>query len=176
MFLDRPWLQRKVLRWLYSEPEVLVKYDYDPMLKSAVKALGYAPILRYAKAGDGGIDLYYCGEKQIVLNVGESINVPAGLSIKIPDGYVGLIRGRSSTFTRRGLFVVHNTIDSGYTGPLFSTVWCPGLNGKREAEVINPWERLSQIIIVPYLNTKIRQVDELPVTLRASSGFGSSGR
>lgn len=179
MFDERPWPQRRLLRWLFGNPQIIVKYErgdhrniYD-MAKAICPDNGR---LKYAKPGDAGLDLYYAGDKDLIIKPGESLEVPAGLSLKIPDGYVGLLRCRSSTFTKRGLFVVHNTIDSGYVGCMFTTVWYPGLNNKQDPEIIKPWERLSQIIIVPYLFAEILPRLELPETARGISGFGSSGR
>ena len=92
MLDGRPWLQRKLLQWLFGTPKLLVKYDYDPV---QAPFQGGAK-LKYAKAGDAGVDLFYVGEEPIVLKVGESTNVPARLSVKVPDGYVGILRCRSS--------------------------------------------------------------------------------
>lgn len=166
--MERPWLQRMVLKWLFGNPTVLVKYDNQEVEMRAQ--------LRYAKEGDAGLDLYNASGEEIEIKPGESKEVPAGVRLKIPDGYVGFIRCRSSSFSKRGLFVVHNTIDSGYVGPMFTTVWYPGLNGWREPQIIKPWERLSQIIVVPYLFAEIYTTQNLPKTQRGDTGFGSTGR
>lgn len=176
MFHHKSWVRRKILKWLFGSPAVLVKYDYDPNDDRLAEHLGVSPELKYAKPGDAGLDLYYYGTTPIILKPGESTNVPSGLSVKIPEGYVGLLRCRSSTFTKRGLFVVHNTIDSGYTGAMWTTVWYPGLNGSQDHAIIQPWERLSQILVVPYLEAGIIEVSKMPTTERGNSGFGSSGR
>lgn len=167
MFEYRPLIQRTILRLLYGNPKILVKYCTQDVAQ-------YAKV-RYAKNGDAGLDLYNASNSEITINVGESVEVNAGLCVKIPSGYVGLLRCRSSTFAKRGLFVVHNTIDSGYTGIMFTHVWNPGLNGQRGPQIIKPWERLSQLVIVPYLSTSIACVDKLPETERGTSGFGSTG-
>lgn len=150
---------------LYSQPILQVVYD-----NSEISERGK---LRYAKEGDAGLDLCYYGSEPLSVAPGEHIDVPSGIRIKMPDGYVGLIRCRSSTFSKRGLFVVHNTIDSGYTGPLFTTIWNPGLKGS-DPKIIQPWDRISQLILVPYLTAKIIRVSELPKTQRGETGFGST--
>jgi len=174
MFESRPWFQRKILQWLFGNPEILVQYDYEPFCLDT----GPRPedcSIKYAKEDDVGLDIFNYSSEPIVLKVGESVNIPAGIKLKIPKGYVGLIRGRSSTFYKRGLFVVHNTIDAGFVGSLFITVYYPGLNGKLHSEIIQPWERLGQIVIVPYLFAKICRVFEMPITSRGCSALGSTG-
>ena len=157
----------RLLRYSLNPPKLLVKYD-SPAIEAKAK-------LHYAKDGDAGLDLGNASGRPIKIEPGESIEVPTGLSLKIPDGYVGLIRCRSSAFAKRGLFVVHNSIDQGYVGPMFIHVWHPGIKGRDLPQVIEPWDRLGQIIIVPYLSATIVSVDTLPETVRGSSGFGSSG-
>jgi dUTP pyrophosphatase len=150
---------------------------------------------RQAMPGDAGYDLYYAppighaelpagtkwAEDNIVLNPNTYKLIPTGVSVKIPDGYVGLVCGRSSTFGKRGLFVVEGRIDSGYTGELFAKVWHPGLWGDafqrhHGQAVIKPWERFAQLIVIPYAHPcTVRVVAELPRTERGDKGFGSTG-
>lgn len=148
--------------------------------------------LKYAMEGDCGLDLAYAPElvrKPAGHQVYEDLNilpgtfkiVPTGVSVKIPEGNFGLLCGRSSTFGKRGLFVVESRIDSGYVGELFLKVWHPNVFGgdfqiPPSAAVIKPWERIGQIVIIPYERTSIQVVDELPDTQRGISGFGSTGR
>lgn len=130
--------------------------------------------LKFARDGDAGLDLYNSGD-ETTIHPGTTLEIPAGLNLKIPDGYVGLIRNRSSTFAKRGLFVVHNTIDSGYIGPMFVHVWHPGLEGFNRPVIIKKWDRLGQLVIVPYLMPSIKIVDKFPSTERGTKGFGSTG-
>lgn len=140
------------------------------------------PAFGPAKPGDAGIDLHNAGGP-IRVEPGCSVQVPAGVAVKVPEGWVGFIKSRSSTFFKRGLFVIEGVIDSGYTGPLYSFVWNPGLNGRREAIEIQPWERLSQLVVVPHLpyhgdadeGEGICRVEQLPDTVRGGTGFGSTG-
>lgn len=129
-----------------------------------------------ARPGDCGIDLFNATSLPLVVPPRVSIEVPAGIRVKIPDGYCGFIRPRSSTFHRRRLFVIEGIIDSGYTGPLFTHVWNPALNGYDQPIVIEPWERLGQLIVLPVPVIDVRVVSALPATARGASGFGSTGR
>lgn len=131
--------------------------------------------LRHSLPGDAGFDLYNASDKYIEIAPGISKEVFAGIQLKIPDGYCGLVRSRSSTFYRRGLFVIEGLIDCGYTGPVFTLVWNPALNGKNHSAFINSWERLGQLLIVPVPEVQVKSVEELPKTARGEKGFGSTG-
>ena len=144
---------------------MLVKYHSDVVRKHAK--------LKYAKAGDAGLDLCNASGEDIVVAPNSSAKIPAGISIKIPHNCVGLIRCRSSAFTKRGLLVLHNTIDEGFVGPLFTCVLHPGHNN--DTVRIRPWEKLGQLLIVPYVCVNIQEVTKLPDSERGESGWGSSG-
>ena len=148
-------------------PEIQVKYDsYSVMLN--------APF-RKAIDGDAGIDLYNSSCKDIIISPGHSVMVPAGISVKIPKDHCALVYPRSSAFHKKGLFVVPGLIDSGYTGSIFTIVWYPNINGVERPMIISPWERLSQLLILPIPQIDIKIVNELPITTRGSKGFGSTG-
>jgi len=131
--------------------------------------------LKRAKEGDCAYDLYNASGLTIIVGPRKSKNISAGIRIKIPDGCCGIIQSRSSTFVRRGLMVITGIIDSGYTGPLYTLVWNPALNGGLAPILIKPWERISQLLILPIPDFNIVQVTQLPDTKRGSSGFGSTG-
>jgi len=132
-------------------------------------------LLKRAKKDDCGLDLFHVGDEPIIVPPGVSVQVPAGVSVKIPAGHAGFIRPRSSTFSKRGLFIVEGVIDAGYTGPLFTHVWNPALNGQEKPQIIAPWEKLSQLIIVQTPILSFSTVQTLPPTERGSTGFGSTG-
>lgn len=144
-----------------------VKYYNDEVKEKAP--------LKKAMDGDAGLDLYNASGEQLIVTPQKSLMVPNGISVKIPDGFCGFIRSRSSTFKKRGLFIVHGLIDSGYTGMLFTFVWHPNLNNVCRPIIIEPWERLSQLIVLPIPQLTIQTVDVLPETKRGSKGFGSTG-
>ena len=131
--------------------------------------------LTSARPGDAGLDLCNASGGDVVIAVGRSVNIESGISVKIPNGYCGLIRPRSSTFGKRGLLVIASIIDEGYTGPLYSVVYKIGLEGNYSPVVVGMWERLAQMIIIPYLPIDVQIVEELPSTERGVEGFGSTG-
>jgi dUTP pyrophosphatase len=147
--------------------DIMIKYNNDEVMK-------HAPFNK-AYIHDAGFDLYNASNETITLAPDKSAMIPAGISVKLDDHSFGLVWPRSSTFKKRGIFVVNGLIDPGYTGPLFTMVWHPNLDGMDRPILIEPWERLSQLIIIEKPKVKIKIVDKLPKTVRGDRGFGSSG-
>lgn len=131
--------------------------------------------LKKAREGDAGFDLYNASGQTITLPPRGKAQIDCGIRIKIPDNFCGFIRQRSSTFKKRGIFIVDGLIDSGYTGPIYTIAWHPCLDGHNMPIYIKPWERLSQLIIVPSPFVSIQDVECLPETERGEKGFGSTG-
>jgi dUTP pyrophosphatase len=132
------------------------------------------PILPPVKPGDVGYDLLLWTENShngVRIEPHEMMNIRTGVYIKIPEGYWGAIRPRSSTFARKKLFVMGGTIDEGYTGEISIFIWNP-MN--KECKVENG-DRLAQLVLMKRYTPDIEIVGELPKTERGESGFGSSG-
>ena len=127
------------------------------------------------KEGDCGFDLeawFPNGNTEIVIMPWQFVDLPTGLCVKVGDNSWGMVRARSSTLFKRRLLVGEGTIDSGYTGPLFVTVYNP----TPYAATIKNGDRLAQLIPVPkFKNVKVTYVSKMPETLRGTSGFGSTG-
>lgn len=122
----------------------------------------------YAKDGDAGMDLVITdikGENKLFITYG------FGISMEIPEGFMGLIFPRSSI--RKTDLVLSNAvgvIDSGYRGEIQVTFKRTGLN-KYEIG-----DRGAQIIIMPHPIVDFIEVDELTNTERGEGGFGSTGK
>jgi len=99
-------------------------------------------------------------------------NLDTGWDVKVPAGFWGSIKTRSSTFKRRKLLVLEGVIDSGYTGPLGVLVFNPTFIPK----FIKKGERLAQLIILPMSIHLFEIVQQMPVTDRGPNGFGATGR
>ena len=125
--------------------------------------------LKQAKRGDAGLELFVV--QDIHLCSKAYARVANGLHIKIPGGFTGFIRSRSSLFKRTGLLVIPGLIDSGYTGMVYTQIYNPG---SAEVNVLRG-DRLSQLIIIPVPDIEVVDVDELPWTERGENGFGSTG-
>jgi len=148
-----------------GESNIIVHYENDEVREKA----------KFQKAidGDAGFDLFNATNETITLPPYQSVQVDAGIKIKIPRGYCGLLRARSSTFFKKKLFVVGGLIDSGYTGKIYTFVWNPNLGEINRPVLIKPWESLSQLIIVPCPILGVVE-GEMPSTERGENGFGST--
>lgn len=146
---------------------LLVKYENDTIRAKAR--------LGKAMKGDAGFDLFNASEETLTVLPNTQLDVPAGLSVKVPDDCCALVYPRSSTFKRRGLMVIPGLLDSGYTGLVYVLVWHPNLSGMCRPVLIEPWERLGQLIIIPIPQIKVIEVPVLPETIRGKKGFGSTG-
>jgi len=130
----------------------------------------FLPYRKHSK--DAGADLRARIESSVLLHPGHMLKIPSGIGVSIPDGYVGLIQPRSGA-SSEGKLVITGTIDAGFTGEMFMNVFNP-LDSNYV--VINPKERVAQLVVVPYLQTEFVQVDELGESERGADGFGSTGR
>lgn len=137
----------------------------------------------FATSGSAGLDLCACLDAPITLErhakgAAESrwscAKVPTGLAMAIPEGYVGLIFARSGLATKHGLTPANcvGVIDSDYRGEI--VVALVNLGGADY--VIQPGERIAQMVIVPCVQPTLVERDALPQTDRGAGGFGSTGR
>ena len=129
-----------------------------------------AQIPAYAKPGDAGMDLTTIDHP----NKKETyIEYDTGLSMEIPEGYVGLLFPRSSV-SKTDLILANSVgvVDSGYRGPIklrFKEV------PRKKFIEYEKGDRVGQIIIMPVPNFEFEEVDELSDTARGDGGFGSTG-
>ena len=131
-------------------------------------------ICKPAKSGDAGFDLVSWIDTKtgkVTIYPHTMVNIRTGMSIKIPRGYWGDIRPRSSTFMKKHLLVMNSVIDEGYVGEISYVVWNPSSN----SICINNGDRVAQLVILPRITPSIRYVNRLPNTSRSNAGFGSTG-
>lgn len=104
---------------------------------------------------------------------GETAKVTTGLAFAIPEGYFGGIFARSGLSTKKGLRPANCTgvVDSDYRGPVIVALH----NDSTQTRVIEPGERIAQLILLPYLAAEFDEVEELDETDRGCGGFGSTG-
>ncbi|TEA78054.1 dUTP diphosphatase [Allopusillimonas ginsengisoli] len=148
------------------------------MRKIALKILDprmndYLPA--YATSGSAGLDLRACMDEPLHLAAGATELVPTGLSIHIADpAYAAMILPRSGLGHKHGIVLGNlvGLIDSDYQGPLMVSAW----NRGSEPFVLEPMERLAQLIIVPVQQVEFDIVDEFADSTRGTGGFGSTGR
>ena len=129
----------------------------------------------YATTGSAGLDLRACIEEATVIEPGQTILVPTGLSIHIADpGYAAMILPRSGMGHKNGIVLGNlvGLIDSDYQGPLMISTWNRGQTAFR----LEPMERLAQLVIVPVVQAQFRVVDDFKESSeRGAGGFGSTG-
>jgi len=147
-------------------------------LKMKVKIKKLVPegvIPRYSKPGDAGLDLIAIG---VDYNNPLYVEYNTGLSVEIPYGYVGLIFPRSSV---SGIEMILSNcvgvIDSGYRGEIKLRFKVLGTESDAlEPIIYRRGDKVGQLIIIPYPQIELEEVEELSETVRGEGGFGSTGK
>ena len=127
---------------------------------------------KIAHPGDAGADL--ASTDFVTLEPGSRATVGTGLSIALPDGFVAFVVPRSGLAAKHGISVVNapGTVDAAYRGEIRVTL----INlDPSESFVVNPGDRIAQLIVMPLARPRFVAVETLPGTHRAEGGFGSSG-
>jgi len=129
----------------------------------------------YATHGAAGLDLRACIDAPLEILPGTTHLIPTGLAIHIADpGYAAMILPRSGLGHKHGIVLGNlvGLIDSDYQGQLMVSTW----NRGDEAFVLNPMERLAQLVVVPVLQVELEVVSEFNLSSRGVGGFGSTGK
>jgi dUTP pyrophosphatase len=101
--------------------------------------------------------------------------IPTGLAIHLADpAYAAMILPRSGLGHKHGIVLGNlvGLIDSDYQGELMVSTW----NRGHTEFVLNPMDRLAQLVIVPVLQVGFNVVDEFDSSSRGAGGFGSTGK
>ena len=159
---------------------------------NTVKIVRIAPdvvIPTKAHDTDAGFDLYaYCPDatfyswesgcqlnvKGVKVRPNETYKFHTGIKLAIPDGYWGGIYARSGLATKCGLRPANcvGVIDSSYRGEWMVALY----NDGEETQIIHHGDRIAQFTLLPVLDVKLDEVEELNETERGQGGFGSSGK
>ncbi|MEL4177845.1 dUTP diphosphatase [Roseateles sp. PN1] len=130
----------------------------------------------YATPGSAGLDLRACLDAPVTLEPGQTFLVPTGLAIHINDpGLAAIILPRSGLGHKHGIVLGNlvGLIDSDYQGQLMVSCW----NRGQTAFVIQPMERIAQLVLVPVVQAAFRRVDDFAdASQRGEGGFGSTGK
>ncbi|AEA80805.1 MAG: dUTP diphosphatase [Pelagibacteraceae bacterium] len=131
-------------------------------------------IPKYETEGSSGLDLEAYIEKDLRLLSGERKLVPTGVSVAMPNNFEIQIRPRSGLAYKNGISVVNTpgTIDSDYRGEIKVLL----INLGTEAVTIKKFQRIAQMVICPIIKANLKEVQELPETIRGAGGFGSTGQ
>lgn len=133
-----------------------------------------AVIPTYGSPEAAGADLYACLDESVSIPAGQTVFIPTGLALEVPVGCAGLIYARSSMGTKRGLAPANKVgvIDSDYRGQVMVALH----NHGQDDQIVQPGERVAQLLITPVFTPGFREVEDLSDTERGAGGFGSTGR
>ena len=129
----------------------------------------------YATAGSAGLDLRACIDTPITLAPGQTELIPSGIAIHLADpGLAAIVLPRSGLGHKHGIVLGNlvGLIDSDYQGQIFVSTW----NRGQTAFVIQPMERLAQLVVVPVVKVGFNLVDDFAESARGAGGFGSTGK
>lgn len=127
----------------------------------------------YATVGSAGMDLKANTSEPIALKPMERYLFPTGIYIQLPEGYEAQIRPRSGLAVKYGITVTNapGTVDADYTGEVGVSL----INLSNDTFVVQPGERIAQMVIAKYEKINWKEVTTLDETERGSGGFGSTG-
>ena len=148
----------------------MIKIDVkilDPRLKTQLPA--------YATAGSAGLDLRACTEHVMTIQPGETSLIPTGIAIHLADpGLAAMVLPRSGLGHKHGIVLGNlvGLIDSDYQGQILVSCW----NRGRTPFLLNPLERIAQLVVVPVVQVDFNVVDDFEQSHRGENGFGSTGK
>lgn len=127
-------------------------------------------------SGDAGLDLYAL--EDVFIPIGKTFVVKTGIAARVPEGFVGLLRERSS-IGKKGLKVAGGVIDTDYSGDISVLLMnVSNQDVKYYAEsgyTVRAGDRIAQLILTPIITPKVKVVNKLWNSERGSKGLGSSG-
>ena len=121
-----------------------------------------------------GYDLYAAISGPVSIAPHETVKIDTGLQFEIPDGYFAAIFARSGLASKEGLRPANcvGVCDSDYRGNYIVAVH----NDSEMTRMIEPGERIAQMVVMPYLCVSFEETASLSDTERGAGGFGSTGR
>jgi dUTP pyrophosphatase len=134
-----------------------------------------AQLPAYATNGSAGLDLRAAIDDAITLRPGDTALVPTGLAIHLDDpALAAIIIPRSGLGHKHGIVLGNGVglIDSDYQGQVFVSCW----NRGKDAFVVNPLERIAQLVVVPVVQVDLNVVESFEASGRGAGGFGSTGK
>jgi dUTP pyrophosphatase len=129
----------------------------------------------YATPGSAGFDLRACTEHVMTIEPGEASLIPTGIALHLADpGLAALVLPRSGLGHKHGIVMGNlvGLIDSDYQGQILVSCW----NRGNVPFLLNPLERIAQLVIVPVVQVAFNVVNDFEPSDRGSNGFGSTGK
>ena len=129
---------------------------------------------KYMTEGAAGMDVKANILEPVTLKTLERKLIPTGIKMEIPFGYEVQVRPRSGLALKHGITLVNapGTIDSDYRGEVGVIL----INLSNEEFVVNPGERIGQLVLQKVYKMEFEEVQELSTTVRAEGGFGHTGK
>lgn len=142
-------------------------------VKIKVVNKGSQPLPKYETINSAGMDLRANIEDGIVIRPLDRALIPTGLYIALPEGYEAQIRPRSGLALKKGITCLNTpgTIDADYRGEICVIL----ANISNEDFVVNPGDRIAQMVINKVEHAEFELVEELDETERGEGGFGHTG-
>ena len=133
-----------------------------------------ATLPAYGSAGAAGADLTACLTEPVAIAPGQTAFVPTGIAMEVPAGCAGLIYARSGMACKQGLAPANKVgvIDSDYRGEIVVALH----NHGDMPRIIEPGQRIAQMLITPVLTPGYVEAETLSDTARYAGGFGSTGK
>ena len=127
----------------------------------------------YATSMSAGFDLRANLEESVTLKAGDRMLIGTGLFIALEPGYEAQVRPRSGLALKKGITVLNapGTIDADYRGEIGVILY----NTSKEDFIIEPGERIAQMVIAKYEQISWEQVKVLDETERGNGGYGHTG-
>ena len=132
------------------------------------------PLPKPATEGSAGVDLRACIDEHMHVDPGETHLIPTGIAIHIEDpGLAAILLPRSGLGHKHGIVLGNlvGLIDSDYQGQVFVSVW----NRGDQQFVIEPGDRIAQMVVVPVVQADFEVVNDFAESRRGAGGFGHSG-
>ena len=128
----------------------------------------------YKTSGSSGMDLVAYIKNKIAIDPGATAIIPTGIAVAIPKNYEIQIRPRSGLAAKNGISVLNTpgTIDSDYRGEIKIIL----INLGKKSFAIKSGDRIAQMILCPVIKARLKEVKNLPKTVRGKGGFGSTGK
>jgi len=133
------------------------------------------PLPHYATDGSAGMDMRACLDEPLQLAPGDTRLIPTGLAIHVADtGLAAVLLPRSGLGHKHGVVLGNlvGLIDSDYQGQVFVSCW----NRGEKTFVVEPGERIAQMLIVPVVRAEFEIVEDFDASERGAGGFGHTGR
>jgi dUTP pyrophosphatase len=133
------------------------------------------PLPHYATDGSAGMDMRACLDEPLELAPGDTHLIPTGLAIHVADtGLAAVLLPRSGLGHKHGVVLGNlvGLIDSDYQGQVFVSCW----NRGEKTFIVEPGERVAQMVIVPVVRAEFEIVEDFDASGRGAGGFGHTGR